>query len=181
MARQIEKICDLNDIKEPWKVAVRVDHKWLVLSNNKEHFEMIFIDKDRANIHVVVPATYMATFKDKLIVDHTYIVSNFNVQENDLVFKPSSHKYMVKFTRGTYVNDVNKHVIPPKTLNFNSFADIMTDRLQKDVLIGMVDSIGFTQAQSGGKKQQVNFITRDHNNNIINYILWEAYASQFIK
>ncbi|KAI5414751.1 hypothetical protein KIW84_040278 [Lathyrus oleraceus] len=96
----------------------------------------LFLIWQRANIHVVVPATYMATFKDKLIVDHTYIVSNFNVQENDLVFKPSSHKYMVKFTRGTYVNDVNKHVIPPKTLNFNSFADIMTDRLQKDVLIG---------------------------------------------
>lgn len=87
------------------------------------------------DIHVVVPTTYMAAFKDKLIMDHIYTTSNFNVQENDLVFKPLSHKYMVKLIGGTSVNDVNEHVILPKTLNFTSFTDIMTGRFQKDILI----------------------------------------------
>ncbi|KAI5405219.1 hypothetical protein KIW84_052118 [Lathyrus oleraceus] len=127
MVKPLEKICDLNDTKDLWKVTLRVHHKWLVLSNNKEHFEMIFIDKDGADTHVVVPAAYMAAFSDKFTVDHTYTVSNLNVQTNELVFKPSTHKYMVKFTGGTSFNDVNKHVIPPKPHKLTSFVDIMTD------------------------------------------------------
>ncbi|KAI5405218.1 hypothetical protein KIW84_052118 [Lathyrus oleraceus] len=91
MVKPLEKICDLNDTKDLWKVTLRVHHKWLVLSNNKEHFEMIFIDKDGADTHVVVPAAYMAAFSDKFTVDHTYTVSNLNVQTNELVFKPSTH------------------------------------------------------------------------------------------
>ncbi|KAI5447460.1 hypothetical protein KIW84_015062 [Lathyrus oleraceus] len=33
-------------MKELWKVDVKVHHKWSVVSKNKEHFEMIVIDKD---------------------------------------------------------------------------------------------------------------------------------------
>ncbi|CAK8569058.1 unnamed protein product [Lathyrus sativus] len=136
MARPLQKINNLNNTKELWKVAVQVYHKWLVLTNNKEHIEMIFVDKYGDDIHVIVYAVYMDTFKDKLNVDHTYTVSNFNVQSNDLVFKPSRYKYMFRFTEGTSINDADKHVILAKELNFTNFVDIMTERFQKDVLIG---------------------------------------------
>ncbi|KAI5441059.1 hypothetical protein KIW84_010498 [Lathyrus oleraceus] len=46
MARPFEMIKDINDQKELWKIVVKVHHKWTVISNNKEHFEMIFIDKE---------------------------------------------------------------------------------------------------------------------------------------
>ncbi|XP_058731680.1 uncharacterized protein LOC131623307 isoform X2 [Vicia villosa] len=184
MARPLERIADINDKKELWKVAVRVHHKWMVVSNNKEHFEMIFIDKEGDDIHAVVTTTHMAAFYDKIAQDHTYTVSNFKVQPNVSTFKPSSHKFMVKFTGGTSVGDDDKHEIPPKPLKFTSFSDIITGRFKKDVLIdiiGMVDSIGFSVAQSGAKKQQVNLVLRDHSNNTLNCTLWESYADQFIK
>ncbi|XP_058759281.1 uncharacterized protein LOC131632531 [Vicia villosa] len=184
MARPMEKIIDINDTKELWKVAVRVSHKWKVLSNNKEHFEMIFEDKEGCDIHVIVPTACMAAYHDKFEVGHTYTVSNFAVHPNNLVFKPCSHKFLVKFTGGTAVGDVDKHEIPPKPRTFTSFSDIITGNFQKNVLIdviGMLESIGYQQMQSGGKKLQVNFLLRDSSNNTINCTLWEDYANDFFK
>ncbi|KAI5442808.1 hypothetical protein KIW84_011726 [Lathyrus oleraceus] len=135
MARPFEKIIDINDLKEPWKVSVCVHHKWSMVTNNKEHLEMIVVDKDGTDVHVIVPTTYLSAFNTMLNVDHTYTISNFKVAANDLVFKPSCHQYMVKFTGGTSVSDVDKHVIPPKITHFTSFDNIMTGRFKKDVLI----------------------------------------------
>ncbi|XP_058776643.1 replication protein A 70 kDa DNA-binding subunit B-like isoform X2 [Vicia villosa] len=178
------KLWTSNDSKELWKVAIRVVHKWKVVSNNKEHFEMIYQDKEGSDIHVVVPNTCMAAYNDKFEVDNTYTVSNFAVQPNNLVFKPSTHKFLVKFTGGTSVNDVNKHDIPPMQRTFTNFPDIMTGKFKKNVLIdviGVIDAIGYQQTQSGGKKMQVNFVLRDAANNTMNCTLWEDYAKKFFK
>ncbi|XP_058783206.1 uncharacterized protein LOC131657869 [Vicia villosa] len=180
----MEKIKDINDTKELWKVAVRVSHKWKVVSNNKEHFEMIFEDKEGSDIHVVVPTACTAAYTEKFEVDRTYTVSNFSVQPNNLVFKPSSHKFLVKFTGGTAVGDVDKHDIPPKPRPFTSFPDIINGNFQKNVLIdviGMLESVGYQQTQIGGKKFQANFLLRDASNNTLNCTLWEDYAKQFFK
>lgn len=72
---------------------------------------------------------------EKFVVDHTYTLSNFMVTPNDLVFKTTSHRSSVKFTRGTSVNDVDKNVTPFKTDNFTLFVDIITGRFKKDILI----------------------------------------------
>ncbi|XP_058752240.1 uncharacterized protein LOC131625396 [Vicia villosa] len=82
----------------------------------------------------------MAAYTEKFEVDRTYTVSNFSVQPNNLVFKPSSHKFLVKFTGGTAVGDVNKHDIPPKPRPFTSFPDIINGNFQKNVLIGKTAS-----------------------------------------
>ncbi|KAI5418770.1 hypothetical protein KIW84_043119 [Lathyrus oleraceus] len=58
------------------------------------------------------------------------------VQLNELVFKSSDHKYMVKFIRGTTIGDVNKHLILNKTIKIMPFGDIIIRRWKKDVLIG---------------------------------------------
>ncbi|XP_058744477.1 uncharacterized protein LOC131617133 [Vicia villosa] len=47
-------------------------------------------------------------------------------------------------------------------------------------VIGVVDEIGYIQAQVGSKKQQVNFVIRNLSNNTITVMLWEAYTVQFI-
>ncbi|XP_058772418.1 uncharacterized protein LOC131646384 [Vicia villosa] len=186
MARPMEKIIDINDTKELWKVAVRVAHKWKVVSNNKEHFEMIFQDKELANIyhvfcvvdsfcelfayvihavdgcdiHVIVPTACMAAYNEKFEVDHTYTVSNFAVQPNNLLFEPCSHKFSVKFTGGAAVGDVDKHDIPPKPRTFTSFPDIISGNFQKNVLIAPLYVCS---------------------NNTINCTLWEDYAKAFFK
>ncbi|XP_058738575.1 uncharacterized protein LOC131610581 [Vicia villosa] len=116
MSRPVERIAEINDGKELWKIVVRIHHRWNIVSNNKEHFEMIFVEKLGDDIHVVVPAP------------HPYEINVF-------------------------ILDV----------------------------VGMVDSIGYAQTESGAKKQQISMMLRDHSNNMLNCTLWESYADQFIR
>ncbi|XP_058776860.1 uncharacterized protein LOC131651209 [Vicia villosa] len=183
MARPLEKISNVNDEKELWKVAVKIHHKWSVISNNKEHFEMVVYDSEGSDIHVIVPPVYRQSFDSLFVVNDTYTIANFQVQLNDLLFKPSAHKYLLKFTGGTKVGDRNVHQIQEKACRLTPFLDILTGKWNKDQVldvIGVVDKIGYTQAQVGSKKQQVNFVIRDLSNNTITVTLWEAYTVQFI-
>ncbi|XP_058776139.1 uncharacterized protein LOC131650446 [Vicia villosa] len=123
MSRPVERIAEINDGKELWKIVVRIHHRWKVVSNNKEHFEMIFVDKLGDDIHAVVPAPHVSVFTEKCLLGHTY------------------------------TGDV----------------------------VGMVDSIGYAQTESGAKKQQISMMLRDHSNNMLNCTLWESYADQFIR
>lgn len=55
MEKSFENISDINDTKDLWKVAMRVHHKWTILSNNKEHFERTFVNKDVSlNFYVLI-------------------------------------------------------------------------------------------------------------------------------
>lgn len=92
-------------------------------------------------MYVVLLTTYVVAYNEKFALDQTHIVSNFKVQPNNLVFKPSTHKFLVKFTGGTSVSDVNKHVIQPKQHNFTSFDDIITRKFPKDMIIGNMISL----------------------------------------
>ncbi|XP_058745846.1 uncharacterized protein LOC131618695 [Vicia villosa] len=91
---------------------------------------------------------------------------------------------MLKFTAGTTVTDDNNAEIPPKPLVFTKFTNIINGNFNKDVLIdviGMVESIGYSQTTSGARKQQINMMLRDGGENTINCTLWESYAEQFMK
>ncbi|XP_058746052.1 uncharacterized protein LOC131618919 [Vicia villosa] len=198
MARPLEKISDINDEKELWKVAVKIHHKWSVISNNKEHFEMVVYDsewlcsnrfifgcmevvKSGSDIHVIVPPVYRKNFDSLFVVNDTYTIANFQVQLNDLLFKPSAHKYLLKFTGGTKVGDRNVHQIQEKNSASHIWFNLMhVFPMTCTNVIGVVDEIGYTQVQVGSKKQQVNFVIRDLSNNTITVTLWEAYAVQFI-
>ncbi|CAI8610402.1 unnamed protein product [Vicia faba] len=130
MARTVVKIRDINDSKQLQKMLVIV-------------FFCTSLDGD---IHVVVPASHVSLFDEKLTLDHIYTVSNFKVQTNVLTFRPSSHKFLITFTGGTSAGDDNKNKIPSKPLVFIKFSDIITDNFNNDVLIdiiGMVESIGY--------------------------------------
>ncbi|XP_058775346.1 uncharacterized protein LOC131649610 [Vicia villosa] len=168
MARPFELVKNINDTKELWKVAVLIHHKWTVLNKNKEHFELVVVDKDGCDIHVNVPHPFKQAYDSLLTVGNTYTISNFQVSLNDMLFKPSDHKFMLTFTGGTSVTDKNKHQIPAKPLKFTYFTDIMSGNWKKDVLIdviGMVTEIGYTQLQQGGKKQQINLSLKDLSKN----------------
>ena len=67
---------------------------------------------------------------------HTYTVSNFKVHPNISSFRPSAHRFMLKFIRGTSVGDDNKHDIPTKSLVFTGFSDIISSNYNRGVLIG---------------------------------------------
>lgn len=46
MARPFELLKNINDTKELWKVDICIHHRWSVVNKNKEHFELIVVDKD---------------------------------------------------------------------------------------------------------------------------------------
>ncbi|XP_058768016.1 uncharacterized protein LOC131641704 [Vicia villosa] len=112
MSRPVERIAEINDGKELWKIVVRIHHRWNVVSNNKEHFEMIFVDKLGDDIHAVVPAPHVSVFIEKCLLGHTYTPCEINI----------------------FISDV----------------------------VGMVDSIGYAQTESGAKKQEISMMLRDH-------------------
>ncbi|XP_058749272.1 uncharacterized protein LOC131622262 [Vicia villosa] len=133
-----------------------------------------------SDIHCKVPTSLKQAFNSVLTVDNTYTIANFHVSLNELLFKPSKHKYVLTFMGGTSVGDQNKHQIPPKSLNFTPFTDILTGKWKKDVfidLIGMVTDIGYTQIHAGSKKQQINLVLKDLW--FVQFNSFEGYALQF--
>ncbi|XP_058784404.1 uncharacterized protein LOC131659197 [Vicia villosa] len=182
MARPSANLKEINESKELWKIAVRIHHKWTVLSKTREHFELILVDKEGTDILYRVPSALKQTYDSILTVNNTYTISNFQVTLNDLMFKPSQHKYTLTFTGGTSVSDKNKHDIPQKTLIFTPFGDILTGKGNRDVLIdiiGIVVEIGYTQIHNSNKKQQINLVLKDLGNNTLNCTLWGSFAVQF--
>ncbi|CAK8530782.1 unnamed protein product [Lathyrus sativus] len=45
MARRFEMINDITDHKDLWKLAVKIYHKWKVITATNEHFEMVVVNK----------------------------------------------------------------------------------------------------------------------------------------
>ncbi|XP_058745971.1 uncharacterized protein LOC131618829 [Vicia villosa] len=136
------------------------------------------------DIHVIVPTAYKQSFDSDLDINVTCTMTNFQVQPNDLMFKVTNHKFLLKFTGGTTIGDVGKHDIPVKVNSLTPFADIISGKWQRNVLcdvLGVINDIGYTQYQAGGKKAQVNLILRDLGDNTFNCTLWEDYASQFFE
>ncbi|CAK8533328.1 unnamed protein product [Lathyrus sativus] len=149
MARLFEMMNDITDRKDLWKLAVKIHHKWKVITTTKEHFEMVVIDKQGHDIHVVVPTIFRQTFDSALSVNVTCTMSNFQVQLNDLIFKPTSHKYLLKFTGGIRIRDTGKHDIPNKVINLTPYADIVAGKWPKNLLIdviGVVDKIRYSRS-----------------------------------
>lgn len=55
---------------------------------------------------------------------------------NDFLFKTLEHNYLLQFTGGTTVADMNKPVIPDKILKFKPFAYIISRKCKKYLSIG---------------------------------------------
>jgi hypothetical protein len=62
-------------------------------------------------------------------------LSNFNVAKNDLAFKASDHKYKLKWTGGTSVENKNMHTISCDNIKFKPFAEIVTGKWRADLLV----------------------------------------------
>ncbi|XP_050901979.1 uncharacterized protein LOC127108726 [Lathyrus oleraceus] len=91
---------------------------------------------DDSDIHGIVPSAPKATFDSVLLVNNTYTMTNFWPLPNGLMFKTSEHQFIIRFTAGTSLSDINKHEIGGKKLNFKPFVDIITGKWKKDLLIG---------------------------------------------
>ncbi|CAI8607038.1 unnamed protein product [Vicia faba] len=76
------------------------------------------------------------------------------VVPSDLMFKPTNHKFLLKFTSGTTIGDIGKHDITDKLSSLTPFVDIILGKWQRNILcdvIGVIDDVGYTQLHAGGK------------------------------
>lgn len=80
---------------------------------------------------------FKQTFNSVLSINETCTIANFQVQLNDLMFKASDHKYLLKLTGGTTVGDNKKHEIPDDVIKFTFFGDIILGKWEKNLLIGI--------------------------------------------
>lgn len=59
---------------------------------------------------------FKQSFDSMLAVNNTYTIANLQVLLNEILFKPSGHKFLLVFTSDTSVYDKKKYDLPPKTL-----------------------------------------------------------------
>ncbi|RHN52489.1 putative nucleic acid-binding protein [Medicago truncatula] len=136
MERPVQLISDVNDKKDLWKLAVKVKNKWTVVKDGKEHLELVIVDDKGNDIQVIIPTGYKAVYDKILEENTTYTLSNFNVlNNNDLAFKTSDHKYKLKCTSGTTLGDKNMHTISCDNIKFKPFAEILTGKWRADLLV----------------------------------------------
>ncbi|CAI8599226.1 unnamed protein product [Vicia faba] len=138
MVRPFDNIGDINERKELWKFDVIIHRKWKVTTTNKEYFELVIIDKHCHDIQVVVPTLFRKSFDSVLLVNSNYTMSNFQVVPNELLFKPTNHKYILKFISGTTIANIDKHEILEKMTTLTPFADIISGKWQKSLLTSTI-------------------------------------------
>jgi hypothetical protein len=58
MSRGFDAVNDINDSKELWKLAVRVEDLWTVTHRGKEHLEFLILDKQVLQFKLTVLCSY---------------------------------------------------------------------------------------------------------------------------
>jgi hypothetical protein len=63
-------------------------------------------------------------------------MTNFDVEKNDLSFKPCGHGFKLVFNGATLLEDFDAHEITDPGLKLTSFADIKAGITRPDVFVG---------------------------------------------
>ncbi|KAH1198058.1 hypothetical protein GmHk_18G051698 [Glycine max] len=88
MARIPDKIKSIDGSKETLKLVVRITDLWFVGTPNKsEQAEMVFLDSEGDQIHVVCKLDHLKSWKADLKENSTYVMHNFKVVKNDGQFR----------------------------------------------------------------------------------------------
>ncbi|PNX54832.1 replication A1-like protein, partial [Trifolium pratense] len=122
--------------KELWKIAIMVKDKWKVVKDGKESFEIVVVDSKGEDIVVIVPNELKANLDPIIIEKNRYSFQNFQFLNNDDQFKLSTHKYKLRLTGATRVDDVNQHDIPYPMPKFKDFIEISIGKWREVLLYG---------------------------------------------
>ncbi|PNX85483.1 replication factor-a protein 1 (Rpa1) family protein, partial [Trifolium pratense] len=139
MSRGVDNIKDINDNKEVWKVAVKVDDIWTTTRYSKEYAEMIIRDIQGDSIHVMIgPEEYKKRTDElaELMKLKTFTMTNFRVQPNDDKFKLTPHAYKMLFISGTSVQPKDIPNMPVSAFKFKKFEEIQSLKFAEDILVG---------------------------------------------
>ncbi|RZC29712.1 hypothetical protein D0Y65_001343, partial [Glycine soja] len=147
MARIADKIKTIDGSKETLKLVVRIIELWFVgTSGRSKQAEVVFVDSDGDQIHVVCKQDQLKTWKMDLKEGCTYMMHNFRVSKNDGQFRVCDHPYKLTFIGVTVVRQCELDGLPFKNYRFADFSNVIAGLLQSDLLvdiIGVVDEVVF--------------------------------------
>ncbi|KAG4949706.1 hypothetical protein JHK86_042945 [Glycine max] len=138
IARILDKIKDIDGSKETLKLVVRITDLWFVgMPNKSEQAEMIIVDSDGDQIHVVCKRDQLKSWKSVLKENCTHVMHNFKVMKNDGQYRVCDHQYKLVFTGVIVLRQTHLDNVPlKKKYNFTQFSNIIVGHFQPGLLVG---------------------------------------------
>ncbi|RZB46439.1 hypothetical protein D0Y65_050464, partial [Glycine soja] len=178
MARVADKIKLIDGSREALKLSVRITDLWFIgIPEKTEQAEMVVIDSDEDEIHVVCKQDQLKSRKADLKENLTYVMHNFKVIKKDGKFRVCDHEYKLCFTGVTVVRQCDMEQLPFRKFRFVAFSSVIVGHFKIGLLvdvIGVVDEVVFRYVSS--KNTRVEFKGFE----VLSCTLWENYCLQFL-
>ncbi|KAG5071316.1 hypothetical protein JHK86_006527 [Glycine max] len=160
MARVPDKIKLIDGSREALKLSIRITDLWFIgIPEKSEQAEMVVVDSDGDEIHVVCKQDQLKPRKADLKENLTYVMHNFKVMKNDEKFRVCDHEYKLCFTGVTVVRQSDMEHLPFRKFRFVDFSNVIAGHFQTRLLVdvtGVVDEV------------------------VLSCTLWENYCLQFL-
>ncbi|MCH86203.1 replication factor-a protein 1 (Rpa1) family protein, partial [Trifolium medium] len=128
------------------------------------------------------PAKFLSSWKDKLEEYDTYIMNNFKVAPNDLLYRGCDNPFKLLWLDGTVITKEFFPSIPETHFFFKDFAEIHDGDYHPDEvhdLIGVVHEITYHQ-RNVNKTPSVKFVLKDAIGKLLDCQLWDNHARTFV-
>ncbi|KAL5193519.1 Replication factor A protein 1 [Glycine soja] len=182
MARVADKIKLIDGSRGALKLSVRITDLWFIgIPGKTEQAEMVVVDSNGDEIHVVCKQDQLKSRKANLKENLTYVMHNFKVIKNDGKFRVCDHEYKLCFTGVTVVRQCDMEQLPFRKFRFVAFSSVIVGHFKIGLLvdvIGVVDEVVFRYVSS--KNTGVVLNLNDLSGQVLSCTLWENYCLQFL-
>lgn len=180
LLRRMNSVREITDVKETWKIAVRLINMWTVPRASRFNIELIFMDKEGDKILAQIRNVEIANWNELLIMGKTYVVQNFEVEKNSGQYKPATHPFKMNIVKATKITPRDLPEIPESVYNFTLFDAIINGTATPDFLIDVIgEVVEIGQWSLDGKPKKVIFTLKDECGSVMTCTLWEALAMEF--
>ncbi|KAG4947463.1 hypothetical protein JHK87_043470 [Glycine soja] len=159
MVHAPDKIKLIDGSRETLKLAVRITDLWFFgIPNKSEQAEMVIVDSDGDEIHVICKQDQLKSWKADLKENSTYVLHNFKVLNNDGQFRVYDHQYKLAFTGVIVIRQSNLDSLPFRKFKFDDFYNVIAGDFQTGLLVGIevksvLTPLGQSSSQLSGSTQ----------------------------
>ncbi|XP_006575897.1 uncharacterized protein [Glycine max] len=135
MACVADKIKLIDGSREALKLFVRITYLWFIgIPGKTEQAEMVVVDSDGYEIHVVCKQDQLKSRKANLKENLTYVIHNFKVIKNDGKFRVCDHEYKLCFTGVTVVRQCDMEQLHFRKFRFVDFFSVIAGHFKIGLL-----------------------------------------------
>ncbi|KAL3033747.1 hypothetical protein AAZX31_02G153600 [Glycine max] len=136
MACVADKIKLIDGSREALKLFVRITYLWFIgIPGKTEQAEMVVVDSDGYEIHVVCKQDQLKSRKANLKENLTYVIHNFKVIKNDGKFRVCDHEYKLCFTGVTVVRQCDMEQLHFRKFRFVDFFSVIAGHFKIGLLV----------------------------------------------